>query len=94
MAEADVVGACAAVIAIRLKNRRRKRRERSMWVIKWLLSRGAHGAYEHYLQELDVSSYRNFDGWTLPHLRNSLHILSAVMLKYICTIIGGRGGST
>ena len=63
MAEADVVGVCAAVIAIRLKNRRRKRRERSMWVKKWLLNRGAHGAYEHLLQELkvlDVSSYRNF----------------------------------
>ena len=53
----------AAVIAIRLKNRRRKRRLRSMWVKKWLLNRGAHGAYEHLLQELkvlDVSSYRNF----------------------------------
>ena len=63
MAEADVVRACAAVFVIALKKQRRKRRERSTWVKRWLLSRGAHGAYEHLLQELkvlDTSSYRNF----------------------------------
>ena len=58
-----IVGACGILIAIVIARRRKKRRNRKVWVRDWIRDRPKQGAYHQLLQELrlsDARSYRNF----------------------------------
>ena len=55
--------ACVALIALILRCRRRKRRNRILWTREWTRNQEYQGTFHQLLQELrvlDVSSYRNF----------------------------------
>ena len=58
------VAACSAIIiGFLAKKRRRNRKNRKIWVKKWLAARDSKGAYNNLIQELrldDAESYRRY----------------------------------
>ena len=57
------IGACGVVISVVIARRRRRKRDRKVWVHEWIRERLQQGAYYQLLQELrlsDVSSCCNF----------------------------------
>ena len=63
MVSKRVLAACSIVIALTLAKRRRRMRNRKIWVHDWIRSRPAQGAYHQLVRELkmgDECSYRNF----------------------------------
>lgn len=64
MDESSVVrGACGVVVSIILARRRKRRRNRTVWVRDWIKNRPKQGAYHQLLRELrltDQNSYRHF----------------------------------
>ena len=77
MVDAEILaGACGVVIAVCLKKRHRKRRNRTEWTRDWIKKRKQFGAYHQLLQELqssDITSYHHFlrmDVTTFEELQN------------------------
>ena len=63
MADLQTLGVCTFVATLIIKRRRKRRRNRSVWVREWIQSREERGAYHQLLQELrlnDTTSYHNF----------------------------------
>ena len=63
MADVPTVGVCAFAVAILVRRRQRRCKERHVWVRDWIRQRRDKGAYYQLLQELrltDAMSSRNF----------------------------------
>ena len=75
---AEIVGACAVVVAIMIR-RKQRRRKRSKWVKSWLQRRSSQGAYHQLVQELrlgDIASYRNFVRMDAESFDELLHLVT------------------
>lgn len=58
-----VLCASSVLLAVYLKRRKRRRRNRTIWTREWILKRESLVAFHQLLnelQQLDTSSYRNF----------------------------------
>ena len=89
MAAVYNVGACASVVAIIVSRKRRRRKNRGVWIRDWIGQRRDKGAYHQLLQELrltDAMSYRNFlrlDAATFDEL---LHLVTP-LIKHEDTVM-------
>ena len=89
MADKKQLAACAVTVGLIMKIRRRKQRNRHIWVREWIQGREEKGAYHQLLQELrltDINSYRNFlrmDSTTFDELLQMVGPLDTILRKAI-----------
>ena len=77
--EEMLLSLCAlSIVAVIMKRRQKRRKNRKIWTREWLRNRTIFGAYYTLLAELrnlDISSYRNFLGMDVTSFEELLHLV-------------------
>ena len=78
----DVMVACSLTILTTIKRRRRKRRNRVIWVRSWVRNRMQFGAYNNLLVQLrntDPISFQNFFRMDIATFEEVLALISTLI---------------
>ena len=82
----DVIVACPLTILTTIKRRRRKRRNRVIWVRSWVRNRMQFGAYNNVqvqLRNTDPISFQNFFRMDIATFEEVLALVPFYVLVYI-----------
>lgn len=82
--EAKKTAACCALIAIAIKRKKQRRRNRTIWTRDWIVNRRNRGAYHQLLQELrltDLTSYHHFLRMDIASFEEILEVVSPLIKR-------------